>query len=170
MRANDQGAVIRQDFVRTQDVCGGADFSAAKAIFRHSQQEQQVLHKADGGALREDRQDVEAELRRKFKTGQDQDAAKEIPVLRQTLCLCWLHPAQVLEELQVLDFAPHISIPTDRVVIRQGDAVQAALVSAPQNIKDADLRLLIVHRGRGVDVEVDTAPLKVVGLCRWHGR
>jgi hypothetical protein len=49
-------------------------------------------------------------------------------------------------------------------VVRQGDAVQASLISPAQDIQDADIWLLIVNGGRGVDVKIDTAPLEVIRI------
>ena len=62
MRADDEGAVLVESLIGAKHVSGRADLTAAKAILRHTQQHEQVLHTADGGALREDGQDVKSEL------------------------------------------------------------------------------------------------------------
>jgi len=73
-----------------------------------------------------------------------------------------LQSAQVFEELKILDLAPEVGVAADRVVIGQGDGIEAAFFGAVQDIEDADAGLLIVDGGRGVDMKVDAAPGVIV--------
>ena len=45
--ADDEGAVLGEDLVGAKHVSGRADLTAAKAILRHTQQQEQVLHEAE---------------------------------------------------------------------------------------------------------------------------
>jgi hypothetical protein len=73
-----------------------------------------------------------------------------------------LQSAQVFEELKILDLAPEVGVAADRVVIGQGDGIEAAFFGAVQDIEDADASLLIVNGGRSVDMKVDAAPREIV--------
>ena len=75
-----------------------------------------------------------------------------------------MEPAEVLEELQILDLAPEVGVAADRVVIGQGDGIETALFSAVQDVENADASLLVVNGSRGVDMKVDAAPREI--LCR----
>ncbi len=75
-----------------------------------------------------------------------------------------LQPAEVLEELQILDLAPEVGVAPDRVVVGQGDGVETAFFGAVQDVEDADTGLLVVDGGRGVNMKVDAAPGEI--LCR----
>ena len=69
-----------------------------------------------------------------------------------------MEPAEVLEELQILDLAPEVGVTADRVVVGQGDGVETAFFGALEDVEDADTGLLVVDGGRGVNVKVDAAP------------
>ena len=56
-----------------------------------------------------------------------------------------MEPAEVLEELQVLDLAPEVGVAPDRVVIGQGDGIEPALFSAVQEVENANAGLLVVN-------------------------
>ena len=75
-----------------------------------------------------------------------------------------MQSAQVFEELKILDLAPEVGVAADRVVIGQGDGIEAAFFGAVQDIEDTDASLLIVNGGRGVDMKVDATPREI--LCR----
>jgi hypothetical protein len=160
--ADDEGAMLVQDLVGAQDVSGRADLTAAKAIFRHTQQQEKVLHEADSGALGKDGQDVEAELGGELEPGEHQDASEQASELGQPLRFVGLKSAEVFEQLQILDLAPEVGVAPNRVVIGQGDGVEAAFLSAVQNIEDAGAGLLKVDGGRSVNVKVDAAPGQIL--------
>jgi hypothetical protein len=74
-----------------------------------------------------------------------------------------LESAEVLEKLQILDLAPEVGVAPDRVVIGQGDGVEAAFFSPVQDIENAYAGLLVVDGGRGVNMKVDAAPREILG-------
>ena len=74
-------AVLVQDLVGAKHVGGRPHLTAAKAILRDTEQHEQVLHEADGGALGEDGQNVKAELGGEFEPGKDQDLSEQAPEL-----------------------------------------------------------------------------------------
>ena len=121
-----------------------------------------MLHAADGGAFGKDGQDVKPELSGEFEPGEHQDTSQQAPELGQPLRFIRLQPAEVFEELEVLDLAPEIGIAPNRVVIGQGDGIEAAFFSAVQDVEDADPGLLVVDGGRGVDMKVDAAPGEIL--------
>ena len=123
-----------------------------------------MLHEADGGALRKDGQNVEPELGGELEPGKHQDAGEQAPKLGQPLRFIGLQPAEVLEQLQILDLAPEVGVAPDRVVVGQGDGVETAFFGAVQDVEDADAGLLVVDGGRGVNMKVDAAPRQI--LCR----
>ena len=164
MSADDEGAVLVEDLVGAKHVSGRANLTAAKAILRHTQQHEQVLHAADGGALGEDRQDVKSELGGELEPRQHQDLSEQAPKLSQPLGFVGLESAEVLEELQILDLTPEVGVAPDRVVIGQGDGIETALFSAVQDVENADAGLLVVNGSRSVDMKVDAAPREI--LCR----
>jgi hypothetical protein len=69
-----------------------------------------------------------------------------------------LQSAQVFEELKILDLAPEVGVAADRVVIGQGDGIEAALFCAVQEVENANAGLLVINGSRGVDMKVDAAP------------
>src|SRR5215212_547431 len=164
MGTDDEGAVLIEDLVGAKHVSGRADLTAAKAILRHTQQQEQVLHAADGGALGEDGQDVKSELGGELEPRQHQDLGEQAPKLSQPLGFVGLESAEVLEELQILDLTPEVGVAPHRVVIGQGDGIETALFSAVQDVENADASLLVVNGSRGVDMKVDAAPREI--LCR----
>jgi hypothetical protein len=163
MGSDDEGAVIVQDLVGAQNVSGRTDLAAAKAILRHTQQHEQVLHAADGGAFGEDGQNVEPELGGELEPWEHQDPGEQASKLSQPLGFVWLESAEVLEKLQILDLAPEVGVAPHRIVIGQGDGIEAAFFSAVQDVEDADPGLLVVDGGRGVDMKVDAAPREILG-------
>ena len=111
-----------------------------------------------------DGQDVKPELSGELEPGEHQDTGEQAPELGQPLRFIGLQPAEVLDELQVLDLAPEVGIAPDRVVIGQGDGVETALLGTVQDVEDADAGLLVVDGGGGVNMKVDAAPGEI--LCR----
>ena len=67
MSPDDERAILGQDFVGAQDVGRRADLTAAEPIFRHAEQNEQMLHEPDAGPLGKDGQNVKPELRRELK-------------------------------------------------------------------------------------------------------
>jgi hypothetical protein len=106
---------------------------------------------------------VEAELSGELEPGEDQDPGEQASKLSQSLRFIGLHPAEVLEELEILDLAPQVGVAPDRVVVGQGDGVQTPFFRAMQDIEDTDSSLLVVDGGRGVYMKVDAAPGEI--LC-----
>jgi hypothetical protein len=162
MGTDDQGAVLVQDLVGAQNVRGRAHLTAAKAILRHTQQQEQVLHESDCRALREDGQNVKPELGGELEPRKHQDLGEQAPKLSQPLGFIGLESAEVLEELQILDLAPELGVASDRVVIGQGNGIDAAFFRAVQDIENADAGLLVVDGGRSVDMKVDAAPCEIL--------
>jgi hypothetical protein len=72
-------------------------------------------------------------------------------------------PAEIFQELEVLDFAPEIGEATYGVVVGERDRIQATFFGTPKNVENGDTRLLVVGRRRSVDVEVDAAPRQGCG-------
>jgi hypothetical protein len=79
--ADHERPVVGQHLVGVEDVGGGADFAAAEPIFRHAEQEEQVLHQADAGALGEDGEDVEAKVAVNSKPGRTRILASKRGIL-----------------------------------------------------------------------------------------
>jgi hypothetical protein len=123
-----------------------------------------MLHAADSGALGKDGQNVKPELSGELEPGEHQDTGEQAPELGQPLRFIGLQPAEVLEELQVLDLAPEVGVAPNGVVVGQGDGIQTAFFSAVQDVEDADAGLLVVDGGGGVNMKVDAAPGEI--LCR----
>src|SRR5918997_7123190 len=110
-----------------------------------------MLHEADGRALGKDGQDVKPKLGSELEPGEHQHAGQQAPKLGQPCRFVGLEPAEVLEQLQILDLAPEIGVASHRVVIGQSDDVETALFSTVQEVENADSRLLVVDGGRSVD-------------------
>ena len=168
MSPDDERAVLGQNFVRAKDIGRRADFTTAKVVLRHSQEEEEVLHQAHGRPLREDRQNVKPELGGELEAGENQNPGQQAPEFSKPLRFIGLQPAQVLEQLEILDLPPQIGVATDGVVVGQGYGIETAVLGAVQNVEDADTRLLVVSRGWGVDVKIDPAPGEIgrkSGVC-----
>ena len=55
----------------------------------------------------------------------------------QPLSLLGLQPAQELEQFQIFDFSPEVSVPAHGVVIGEGDDVQTAFFGPVENVQNA---------------------------------
>ena len=162
MSSDNERPVLGQNLIGSQDVSRRAHLTATKSVFRHAQHEKEVLHHAHRRAFREDCQNVKPELRREFETREDQNPSEQAPVFGKTFRFMRLLPAEVFEQLQILDLAPEVSVTSDGVVIGQGDGIETPLFSPAQNVEDADPWLLVVGRSRGVDVKIDAAPREIL--------
>ena len=121
-----------------------------------------MLHHAHGRPLREDRQNVKPKLGGELESRENQDPSEQVPVFGKALRFMRLLPTQVFEQLQILDFAPQLSVTPDGVVIGQGDGIETALLGPAQDVQDADPWLLVIGRSRGVDVKIDAAPREIL--------
>ncbi len=164
MGADHEGSMLGKTLIRAKDIGGRAHLTAAEAVFRHSQEEEKVLHQAHSRPLWEDRQNVKPELGSELEPGEYQNLAEQAPEFGKPLRFGWFLPAEILQKLEILDLAPEVSVAADRVVIRHGDGIETAFFSPVQDVEDADPGLLVVDGGRSVNMKVDAAPGEI--LCR----
>ncbi len=85
-------------------------------------------------AGREDALDVEAERGGELEARQDQGPLQQAAVFLEPALLLLMHPAELLEELELVDLLLHAPISGDRVVIGEGDRVQAARLAPVQEV------------------------------------
>ena len=105
---------------------------------------------------------MKPELGGELEPRKHQDLGEQAPKLSQPLGFIGLESAEVLEELQILDLAPELGVASDRVVIGQGNGIDAAFFRAVQDIENADAGLLVVDGGRSVDMKVDATPPEIL--------
>ena len=80
-------------------------------------------------------------------------------VFGQQFCFARGDAPEPFEICQVLDLMPEPGPTGDRVVIGQGDEVEALLGGGSEKFNGADARFLIVNRSRSVDMQVRAVPL-----------
>ncbi|MEZ4515368.1 MAG: hypothetical protein R3C44_00525 [Chloroflexota bacterium] len=87
---------------------------------------------------------MKAEGGRELKTGQNQQLVKEATILIQLALLKGLNTTGFLQPDQMLNFLLDGCITGGRIVVGQGDDIEAAQNRLPQDIQPCDFRLLIV--------------------------
>ncbi len=161
MRADDERAVVGQDLVGTEDVGGGTYLAAAEPILRDAEGQEQVLHEADACALRKDRQHMETEGGGELEAGEEEHLVQEPPVLLEPGFLGGLQPLEVLKELEVFDLPPEVGVAAHRVVVGEGDDVEAPCFGPLEDVQRRNVRLLVVGRGRRMEMEVHASPVEL---------
>ena len=85
-----------------------------------------MLKLANGCVRGEDAQDVKAEGRRELEAGQDENLLQQPAVFGQLVLLIGLDAVQALQQGELLDLVEHRPVTGHRVVVGEGNDVQAA--------------------------------------------
>jgi hypothetical protein len=152
MRPNYEGSVFIEFLVGLEDIGCRSYFTATESVLRNTQEEEQVLHHADGRSGVEDRKDVETECRRELESRQNEDSTHQFAIFSKECCFVSGNTTESLQVDEIFDFMLESGPACDRVVVGEGDDVEALLVGTAQKIDRSDTWFLVVDRSGGVNV------------------
>ncbi len=161
VRGDRHAAGFGDHAVRSQRVRRRAHLTAALIEFfgGHAQREQEMFEFAHGRLGRKDREEMKAERRGEFKTGQHENSLAQPPILFQALALVVVQSFEALERFEELDFFVQPRIAARGVVIGESDDVEIAFCGSFQKIEIGYVGLLVVRRGRRMEVQIHPVPL-----------
>ncbi len=128
-----------------------------------------MLQPADRRLRWEDAEDMEAESRGDLEAGQHKDVVQQAAVFRQQALFIRRGAPTRGEELELFDLSHHRGVAGHRVVVGERENVDPAQFCALQDVEIGDMGLVIIGRGRCVDMKIDTVPLRPIFITRCHG-
>src|SRR5690606_16583219 len=96
-----------------------------------------------------------------LEAGEDEHLLKQPAVLVQPVPLLRIDTVPSLQPLKLLDLIEHFGIAANGVVIREGNNVEPPPLCLLQNVQVINSRLLVILRGRRVQVQIHPVPLLI---------